>query len=328
MRPLPSIVILRALGLGDFLTGIPAIRALRAAYPAHQVILATQPWLAPLAALTGAIDSVLGVLELAPVPWPGGDPPAIAVDLHGSGPASHRLVTALGAGQTMMYASTDAPDVTGPRWDEDEHEVRRWCRLVQWWGIPADPTALGLARPAGQPIEPGAVLLHPGAASGSRRWPAQRFAAVARTLAAAGYRVLITGSASEKALGLQVAALAGLTADSVVAGRTSLVELAALVADSALLISNDTGVAHLATAYRIPSITLFGPVAPALWGPPAAGGRHLALWHGHGNRPGDPHGGRLDPTLALITVDEVLAAVDALDEAGWLTGGIRSSARR
>ena len=62
---------------------------------------------------------------------------------------------------------------------------------------------------------------------------------------------------------------------------------------------------------------LFGPVSPALWGPPPRAGKqgtlHVALWHGevHGGA-GDPWGTDLDPALAKITVDEVLAALEEL----------------
>jgi ADP-heptose:LPS heptosyltransferase len=302
---------LRALGLGDFLAGVPAYRALRAGHPDHEIVLAAPQVLAPLAALTGAIDRVLPTGELEPVPWPGA-PPAVAADLHGNGPASHRLVQALGAGTTMMYASVAAPDVTGPWWDDTEHEADRWCRLVEWWGVPADRRALRLATPPAGPFPAGAIVLHPGAASGSRRWPAGRFAAVAKTLSTRGHPLLITGSAQEGALARQIATSAGLGPEAAVAGRTGLPELAALVAGAALVISNDTGVAHLAVAFGVPSVTLFGPVSPALWGPPPDSGRHITLWRGTGGRPGDPHGTSPDPRLLRISVADVLSAAETL----------------
>lgn len=311
MTERPAVLILRALGLGDFLAAVPAYRALRAGYPDHDIVLAAPRVLAPLAALTGAIDRLLPTGELQPVPW-AGVPPAVAADLHGSGPASHRLVRALGAGTSMMYASAADPDVAGPWWDDTEHEVARWCRLVEWWGVPADRNALRLARPPAGPGPPGAIVLHPGAASGSRRWPAERFAAVARVLDARGLPIVITGSADERALAQRIAAAAGLPPDTVLAGRTPLPELAALIAAAALVISNDTGVPHLAIAFGVPSVTLFGPVSPALWGPPAGSGRHVALWRGTGFRPGDPHGPRPDPRLLRISADDVLAAAGEL----------------
>lgn len=306
----PAVVIVRALGLGDFLTGVPAYRALRAAYPGHEIVLAAPAALAPLAGLTGAIDRVLPTGELRPVRWPG-PPPAVAADLHGNGPASHRLVQALGARTTMMYASPADPGVPGPWWDDEEHEVSRWCRLVTWWGAQADPAALGLPPPRRE-WPPGTVVVHPGAASGSRRWPPDRFAAVARALAASGLHPVITGTAAERPLAYRVAGAAGLGRGAVVAGRTTLPGLAGLVASAALVISNDTGIAHLAVAFGTASVTLFGPVSPALWGPPIGARRHVALWQGTGGRPGDPHGRRTDPRLLQISVAEVLAAASAL----------------
>jgi ADP-heptose:LPS heptosyltransferase len=302
---------LRALGLGDFLTGVPAYRALRGAYPDAETVLAAPEALAPLAALTGAIDRVLPTEELQPVPWDG-PPPDVAADLHGNGPASHRLIDATGAATRMMFASGAAPDVDGPWWDDDEHETARWCRLVEWWGIPADPGDLRLRVPSQEPPVRRAAVVHPGAAFPARRWPRDRFAAVARALAAEGHPVVITGTSGERDLAADVAQAAGLPDEAVLAGTTGLTGLAALVADAAVVVSNDTGVSHLATAYSVPSVTLFGPVSPALWGPPEGAGPHVALWHGTGRRPGDAHGGEPDPRLLAIEVDEVLTALTGL----------------
>jgi ADP-heptose:LPS heptosyltransferase len=74
----------------------------------------------------------------------------------------------------------------------------------------------------------------------------------------------------------------------------------------------DTGVAHLATALGTPSVVLFGPTSPALWGPPPGRRRHRALWAG---RSGDPHGGTVDPGLLAISVRDVLEALGGLEQA-------------
>jgi ADP-heptose:LPS heptosyltransferase len=186
----------------------------------------------------------------------------------------------------------------GPIWRPGEHEVARWCRLLNESGIPADPHDLRIAPPAVEPpaAARGATIIHPGAASEARRWPTDRWAAVAR----AAKRVVVTGDASERALALEVAA--GHPDATVLAGRTSLLELAATVAAADRVICGDTGIAHLATALGTPSIVLFGPTPPAEWGPPPDP-RHVVLWAG---RRGDPHADTPDPGLLAIGVDQVL----------------------
>jgi ADP-heptose:LPS heptosyltransferase len=303
------VLLLRALGLGDFLTGVPAYRAVRHAFPCHHVVLAAPAVFAELAPLTGAVDEVLPTGELARIRW-GGPPPEVAIDLHGRGPASHRLVAAVRPRRLIVFGGPHAGGFTGPPWYPGEHEAARWCRLCQESGIPADPRDLLLSGP-GRPGVAGRAdmptLIHPGATSGSRRWPVARFAAVARQLDAAGHRVLFTGSAAERGIAERVARLAGLPGACVLAGTTSLRGLSALVASARLVICGDTGVAHLASAHARPSVTLFGPVSPAEWGPPRRP-RHQVLWPARPGYHGDPHGARLDPVLGSITVADVLGA--------------------
>jgi len=299
-----TVVVLRPLGLGDLLTGVPAIRGVRAAVPGHRLVLATTRALEPLAALIDAVDEVLPAVELEPLNW-AGPPPELAVDLHGKGPASHVVVAGLRPDRLLTF---DSPGYPGPTWYAGEHEVRRWCRLVdEGLGVRCDPDALDLAVPAAPPPVRDVAVVHPGAAFPGRRWPMERFAAVARHLARAGHDVRITGSPAEEGLARAVAGAAGFGPEAVLAGTTTSLELAAVVAAARVVVCGDTGVAHLATAYRRPSVVLFGPVDPALWGPPARA-QHVVLWHGDGT--GDPWGTTLDPALARITVDEVTTALD------------------
>jgi ADP-heptose:LPS heptosyltransferase len=306
MTARPVAVVLRPLGLGDLLTGVPAIRGIRAAVPDHRLVLATTRALEPLAELIDAVDEVLPAVELAPLDW-AGPPPELAVDLHGKGPLSHVVVADLHPQRLLTF---DSPGYPGPTWYADEHEVRRWCRLVaEGLDVACDPDALDLAVPDVPPPVRDVAVVHPGAAFEGRRWPAERFSAVARHLAASGLQVAVTGGPAERELACAVATGAGLPEQAVLAGRTSSLELAAVVAAARVVVCGDTGVAHLATAYRRPSVVLFGPVSPALWGPPPRA-QHVVLWHGDGT--GDPHGTELDPALARITVSEVTAALDRL----------------
>jgi ADP-heptose:LPS heptosyltransferase len=295
------------LGLGDFLTAVPAYRALRAAFPAYDVVLAAPEPMRPLVQLAGGVDGQIPTEELAPPPWRG-EPPEIAVNLHGKGPQSHRVLLDLRPGRLIAFANA-AADVDGPSWRPDEHEVWRWCRLLADSGIAADPANLDLLPPSRAPVAAGATVVHPGAADPRRRWPADRFAEVARSLADAGHLVLVTGVHSEWALAKEVGEVAGLPGDRVLAGRLDLGDLAALVAAARLVICGDTGVAHLATAYRTPSVLLFGPMSPARWGPPPERAQHRVLWAGPGTG-GSPVGP--DPGLMSISPQDVLAAVGAV----------------
>jgi ADP-heptose:LPS heptosyltransferase len=293
------VVVLRALGLGDLLTAVPALRGVRRAFPAAELVLAAPAALSWLALHTGAVDEVVDVAPLAPLPVSlhGAD---LAVNLHGRGPQSTARLQAAAPRRLVGFGLDGAPD-----WRADEHEVARWCRLLAASGIPADPSDLALAVPDLDPPVRRAVVVHPGAAQESRRWPVERWAAVA---AALGPDVVVTGGPSEVGPASQVAARAGLPPSAVLAGRTGLPELAALVAHARLLVSPDTGVAHLATAFGTPSVVLFGPTPPALWGPPADRPQHRALWAG---RVGDNFADRPDPGLLQITVEQVLAAAGA-----------------
>jgi len=304
-------VVLRALGLGDLLAGVPALRALRRACAGGELWLAAPRVLAPLVELAGVADALAPTPDLGPVPW-SGPPPELAVDLHGNGPASKIPLQALRPRRLLAFAGPGAGGrpVPGPAWRREEHERERWCRLVRdGLGVPADPADLLLRRPpgAGAPGS-GPVVVHPGAASGSRRWPPDRFARVARALA--GHApVVVTGSPAERDLADGVRREADLPADALLAGETGLLDLATLVAGARLVVCGDTGVAHLASAFGTPSVVLFGPTPPAFWGPPDSG-PHRVLWHGAGTESGDPHGADPDPRLLAVGVEEVLAAAE------------------
>jgi hypothetical protein len=287
------------------------------------------------------------------VPWTG-PAPDLAVDLHGRGAPSHRLLSALHPRRLIAFADPEGGYPHGPSWRADEHEVRRWCRLLEEEGIASDPedldlipstgagTSMGAGASTGMgagtrldlrpnpnpdllphaPTADGVLIVHPGAASASRRWGASRFATVAREL---GGRVLITAGPGEERLGAEVVAAAGLPEDALITGL-GLDALAALVARAALVVSGDTGIAHLATAVRTPSVVLSGPVPPAEWGPPARPW-HVALWHGHPGYRGDPHGTCIDPALDAITPTEVLDAARRVLAAGGVMSPMRRKAR-
>ncbi|CAM5427578.1 glycosyltransferase family 9 protein [Streptomyces canus] len=311
--PRPRLLVLRALGLGDLLTSVPALRGIRRAFPGHRVVLAIPPALGEAALATGAVDEILPAeAPERAVPaldgWTG-PPPDVAIDLHGNGPESRDALAALAPRRLLAHAQPHPALPQPPVWRPDQHERERWCGFLAAYGIAADPTDLRLPPPDAPSPAPGAVVVHPGAQSASRRWPAERFAALVRHLRTAGHQVAVTGGPDEDALVLDVAARAGLPERDVLRGGLPFGELSALVAHAALVVSGDTGLAHLAVAHATPSVTLFGPVSPRLWGPPGTG-QHIALWKP--GPPGDPHGDVPDPQLLRIGTDEATTAALSL----------------
>ncbi|MDJ0355356.1 glycosyltransferase family 9 protein [Paenarthrobacter sp. PH39-S1] len=150
---------------------------------------------------------------------------------------------------------------------------------------PEAERALAIARAAGYLLRPGDdgrlrvkdvpdvtalvgtepyIAVHPGAAVPSRRWPALHHAAAVELLSGAGYRVVVTGSAGETPLTATVAGVAGLD----LGGETDLATLAGVVAGASVLITGNTGPAHLAAATGTPVVSLFSPVVQAVrWAP-------------------------------------------------------------
>lgn len=112
---------------------------------------------------------------------------------------------------------------------------------------------LGLARGAYHVFVPGAEY------GPAKRWPAQRFAELARQLDAP---VLLLGSTKEAALGEEIAALAGGAGCRNLAGATSLAEAFALIAAARDVITNDTGLMHVAAALDVPQVAVFGSSSP------------------------------------------------------------------
>jgi ADP-heptose:LPS heptosyltransferase len=299
-----TMLVLRALGLGDLLTAVPALRALADAFPHHRRVLAAPVALRPLVELIGGIDEVLDAAPLEPLR--GVEPPDVAVNLHGRGPESHEVLLRTHPRRFIAFRRPDiARTAESPTWLPDEHEVARWCRLLTESGIPADASRLDVAPPPAPVRYAGATVVHPGAASAARRWPAGRWAAVARAEADAGRRVVVTGSAGERALVDAVVGGAGLPRAANLAGRTGLRELTALIGGAGLVVCGDTGVAHLATAVGAPSVVVFGPTHPDRWGPPPERPKHVVLWAG---RTSDPHADAPHRGLLEIGVDDVVRA--------------------
>lgn len=312
---------LRSVSLGDLLTIVPAMRALERAFGAMRY-LTVAPWLTDLArhARLGEvfIDDVAGfeadptdivaletahLRSLSSVPFE----PDVACNFRGHRPATYQPLLDLRPRRFIGFMHPDVPETFGsPAIDNQEHEVLRFARLLEESGVPCDATDLHIDAPDVD-VPTGAIVLHPGAGAPSRHWPLPRWAALARFLADCGHTVIVTGSGHERQRAGELVELADHHRVTDLSGRTPILLLTALVARSRLVVAPDTGVGHLATATRTPSVLLFGPTPPSMWGPPPWLSSHHVIWKG---RLGDGYGAQPDPGLLDISTDEVIDVME------------------
>jgi ADP-heptose:LPS heptosyltransferase len=298
-HPPKRIAVFRALHLGDLLCAVPAFRALRAYFPEARIELIGLPWARQFVErFSRYIDGFIefpgfpGLPEQMPQL---GALPAfladlqsrnfdLAVQMHGNGNLSNSVVSCFGSKLTAGHCipGCPVPDArTFLPWRERENEVKRCLRLLEVLGIAAQGEALefplsaadslalsgdsGLASALDRPY----VCIHPGARNRRKCWAPDDFAAVADGLAEAGYRIVLTGSADESDLTARVrdkmsAWSACLDTSSL---NLAVGTLAAVLQKSSLLVSNDTGVSHLAAALQTPSVIIFSTTDPDRWAP-------------------------------------------------------------
>jgi heptosyltransferase-2 len=268
--------------VGDALIALPALEALRRSAPGAVIHVLAKPWVAGVVTLSGLADGV--------VPWRGeGEPSGTA----GTFPLAARLrrggyhgaVLLQNAFQAALIAfaaripnrggyATDSrrlllthPVPVPAREGGGTHQVGYYTGLVRALGFtaPAAPVPRIAVSPDRRGI--GAIALAPGAAFGpAKMWPAERYVALGRLLAAEGHPLLVLGSGREEEVCRRVAEGIGPAAVSL-AGGTSLEEAAAVLAACRLLVCNDSGLMHLGAAVGAPLVAIFGSTDPDATGP-------------------------------------------------------------
>jgi len=289
---------------GDALLTTPALAAMRAAWPSARIDVLTTAHAAPIYRQSGLVDGVIAFAK-ADYDRPSGLAArpralfALARTLRAGRydrvALFHPLTTRYGALKHAALAlTTGAPVRAGlarpgavrawflthrapDRGFAHAHVVEQMLavaaaagaspagrRLVVRPGSAAAEVAAGLLREVAPDRR--LVLVHPGCGpfAPARRWSADCFAAVCDALTADGHAVALVGTAGDGAAAV-AAACAHPPAD--LTDRTDLPTLAALLARAALLVCNDGGVMHLATAVGTPVVAVFGPSSATAWGP-------------------------------------------------------------
>jgi ADP-heptose:LPS heptosyltransferase len=280
-----SILAVRPNAIGDFMFALPALNSLRAAYPAARIVLLGKPWHAEfLRGRAGPVDEV----RVMP-PYPGiGAPPDIAPDpvrattlldalraerfdlaiqMYGGGRYSNAFVREVGARLTIGASTPGAAALD--RCIAYRTIASRRVELLQIVALagappcfdapelqvtPADRALAATVLPcvAGERI----VVIHPGASDPRRRWPAERFAAVADALADQGATIVVSAGVNEAVLAAQVAAHMR-HAPARLSGRLSLNALCGMLERACMMVSNDTGPLHMALAVGTPAVGIF-----------------------------------------------------------------------
>ena len=301
------ILILTVAGLGDFVAGTPALRAIRERYPQACIWLLTIPEVGPLAGRCPYVDAVRTLnlrrsrSALAWVLGPGRREmwPLIAelramrfdigVNLYAVGTRAGGLrmaafLRAIGPRRIVGRSSRGRGIASDASSHAQVHEVEAQlavARLLgampteaqpELWVTPEDRAGcLSLLQGHGISAADSLACLQVGSAQTEKRWPAERFATVGCRLSAAGARVLLIGSQSERDLCASVARAVPRAVS--LAGETSLPVLAALLQHAALLVTNDSGPMHMAAALAVPLVATFGPGTPDRFGPRGRGVR-------------------------------------------------------
>jgi ADP-heptose:LPS heptosyltransferase len=278
-----KIAVLRAIALGDLVTALPALDALRARYPrAELVLLGRSLYRELLAGRDGPVDRVELVPPMTGIAERDGPPVSaevraefvqrmrderfdIVLQLHGGGQNANPLVRELGAAFTAGMRATGAPALNAwVPYVYYQPEVLRLLEVVSLVG--AEPVTL---RPhlavnegdvaaslralpeSGWPL----ALIHPGASDPRRRWPAERFAEVADALSDEGFEIAVIGQ-GEDPIGAQVIEAMRAPATDL-SGRLSMSALVGALSRATLLVGNDSGPLHLANAVGTATVGVY-----------------------------------------------------------------------
>jgi ADP-heptose:LPS heptosyltransferase len=289
-----KIIVFRALQLGDMLCHIPAMRALRQAYPQANITLAGMPWGKSFTErFHQYFDDFIWFPGYPGLPEQTVDPVMfasflnkvqnrhfdLALQMQGNGTIVNAMVELFEAHYTAgFYLTGDyAPnlDYFMP-YPDNGSEIERHLRLMEFLGIPSQGVELEfpLTRQDQHDyddlklhlLHKEYVCIHPGSRGAWRQWPTPHFAAMADYAIACGFEAVITGTKDETGIVNEVIGYMKQPAVNL-AGKTSIGAMGVLIKNAYALISNCTGVSHMAAAFKTPSIVISMDGEPERWGP-------------------------------------------------------------
>lgn len=291
MDSVQRILVIRAGALGDCLLMLPALTALRARFPQACIEVMGYPKRWEWVLNRGLIDAVHAIerpgmhllfCEAAEVPeslktFLSAYDAILSYRPDPDGVFARNLRT-LGAG--LVLSQPPFPPPPPPK----IHVADFALNLVAKLGappapnpprLPSTPAELALVQPffSAHHVDPSTdriVVVHPGSGSDAKRWPIVNFAALLETLTAYPRMrtVIVVGYAEEDIMAKLLPLLKD--AQPAVADNWPLLPTAALIAQAAVFVGHDSGLTHLAAALGRPTVAIFGPTDPEIWGPRGA----------------------------------------------------------
>lgn len=308
-KTISRIAIFRALYLGDMLCIVPAVRAIRKAYPEATITLIGLPWQKDFVRrFSHYFDDFIQFPGWPGLPEQEPDTDAIfeflrmmrqqnfhiIFQMQGNGMITNTMCMLWGGKKVYGLQRGDSHSLntdTFPVSDDGENEIKKFLKLLDVAGIPHDGTGLefpfheeevssiqSISNESG--ITPRHyICLHPGARDKRRRWPLENFAYIGNHLSDKGYKLVLTGSLEEGALlnSLKRKIKAPVINLVETFGHLNIGELAGIIQQATLLISNDTGVSHIAAALKVPSFIIFSPYADIHRWAPLDATKHQAV---------------------------------------------------
>jgi ADP-heptose:LPS heptosyltransferase len=288
-----KIAVFRALQLGDVLCAIPAIRALRKAYPKAKISFIGLPNMRELInRFRHYIDDFIEFPGHPCLPEQPFNQYAftkfveqmidkkfdLILQMHGNGTIVNQMLMKLGsryfAGFNPVQSKENPLLLTYPNYG---HEINRHLALMEHLGLDIstgnelefpifylDMLALQTDKFSG--ISKKYICIHPGSRGNWRQWPPLYFATIGNLCTEKGFQVVITGTTSEVSIGKHIAELMK-DQPLILSGKTNLGEAAAVLKNAHGLVANCTGVSHLAAALKIPSVIISMDGEPDRWAP-------------------------------------------------------------
>lgn len=296
-----KIAIFRALQLGDMLCSIPAIRALRRRYPTAVIYLIGLPWAKDFVKrFSHYIDKFIEFPGFEEIPekafyekdlkhFFASHSFDLVIQMHGNGRVSNKFIEGINAGYRIGYALTEDASSTHNYlpYPTQKHEIEKWISLLSEFGIVSQGDYIDF------PIFPQeemeyevlkekfqihrSVVIHVGARDIKRQWKKEYFAMVADLLSQLGYNIIFTGTQEDTQHIKRIQNLM-ISFSLDLSGYTSLGCLAYLLKNAELLITNDTGISHLASALRVKSIIIFSAHSDPLQWAPLESDRHISVY--------------------------------------------------